>query len=55
MFSKMHDPTSENTEEESYAIKFEHPLTLTSRLGLTPGGIFCCVGGVGGVQWSIIR
>lgn len=55
MLSKMHDSTSENTEEESYVLEVEHPLTLPSRLGLTPGGIFCCAGGAGGVQWSIIR
>ena len=53
--TKMHDSTSESTKTKSYALKFEHPLTLTSRLGLTPGGIFCCAGGAGGVQWSIIR
>ena len=55
MFSKMHDSTSESTKAKSYALEFEQPLTLPSRLGLTPGGIFCCAGGAGGVQWSIIR
>ena len=44
MLSKMHDSTSENTVAKSYALEFEHPLTLPSRLGLTPGGIFCCAG-----------
>lgn len=55
MFSKMHDSTSEITKAKSYALELEHTLTLPSRLGLTPGGIFCCTGGAGGVQWSIIR
>lgn len=51
----MHDSTSESTKAKSYALELEHPLILPSRLGLTPGGIFCCAWGVGGVQWSIIR